>query len=87
MPWKPSTFSTVIERHYRASTIVPSDREPSKWLAMMADPLLAQSAVDGLKSAASELVIEGNYYRQREKPRRTTPPPNSPPRPRPAHHL
>ena len=34
----------------------------------MADPLLAQSAVDRMKSAAWELVIEGESYRNHEKP-------------------
>lgn len=61
-------YGLVIERHHRAATVLTSNRDPSEWLAMMADPLLAQSAVDRLKSAAWELVIEGESYRQREKP-------------------
>jgi DNA replication protein DnaC len=67
-------YELVIERHHRASTVVTSDRDPSEWLAMMADPLLAQSAVDRLKSAAWELVIEGESYRPREKPKLGVPP-------------
>jgi DNA replication protein DnaC len=67
-------YELVIERHHRAATVLTSDRDPSEWLAMMADPLLAQSAVDRLKSAAWELVVEGNSYRQREKPTLDTPP-------------
>ena len=48
--------------------MLTSNRDPSEWLGFMADPLLAQSAVDRLKSAAWELVIEGESYRQHEKP-------------------
>lgn len=61
-------YGLVIERHHRTATVLTSNRDPSEWLAMMADPLLAQSAVDRIKSAAWELVIEGESYRQREKP-------------------
>ncbi|MGH9823124.1 MAG: ATP-binding protein [Blastocatellia bacterium] len=61
-------YELVIERHHHSSTVLTSNRDPSEWLAVMADPLLAQSAVDRLKSAAWELVIEGESYRQREKP-------------------
>jgi len=61
-------YETVVERHQRASTILTSNRDPSEWLALMTDPLLAQSAVDRLKSAAYELVIDGESYRDRQKP-------------------
>jgi DNA replication protein DnaC len=64
-------YDIVVERHLRASTIVTSNREPGEWLAVMADPLLAQSAIDRLQSAAYELVVEGESYRRRQKPRRT----------------
>lgn len=61
-------YELVVERHHNAATVVTSNRDPSEWLAVMADPLLAQSAVDRLQSAAYELVIEGESYRRREKP-------------------
>lgn len=61
-------YELVVERHHAGATVLTSNRDPSEWLAMMADPMLAQSAVDRLKSAAWELVIEGESYRQHEKP-------------------
>jgi DNA replication protein DnaC len=61
-------YELCVERHQRAATVVTSNREPSEWLAMMADPLLAQSAIDRLVSTAHELVIEGDSYRRRQKP-------------------
>ena len=65
-------YELVVERHRRASTIVTSNREPSEWLAMMSDALLAQSAVDRLTSGAHTLIIEGPSYRQRDHHRRAT---------------
>jgi len=61
-------YETIVERHQRASTVVTSNRDPSEWLALMTDPLLAQSAVDRLKSAAYELVVDGESYRDRQRP-------------------
>ncbi len=45
-------YELVVERHRTAATVLTSNRDPSEWLAVMADPLLAQSAVDRMKSAA-----------------------------------
>jgi DNA replication protein DnaC len=61
-------YQLVVERHRKAATVVTSNREPAEWLAMLADPLLAQSAIDRLTSTAHELVIEGESYRQRQRP-------------------
>lgn len=61
-------YEIVVERHQNAATVVTSNREPNEWLAMMADPLLAQSAVDRLVSTCHELVIEGDSYRRRQRP-------------------
>jgi hypothetical protein len=41
---------------------------PSEWLALMTDPLLAQSAVDRLTSTCHELIVEGDSYRRRQRP-------------------
>lgn len=65
-------YETIVERHRRASTIITSNRDPSEWLALMTDPLLAQSAVDRLTSAAYELVVDGESYRDRQRPTITT---------------
>lgn len=61
-------YELVVARHRKTSTVITSNREPNEWLALMADPLLAQSAVDRACSTAHELVIEGESYRRRQKP-------------------
>lgn len=61
-------YELIVDRHRAAATIVTSNREPVEWLALMADPLLAQSAIDRLQSAAHELVLDGESYRKRQRP-------------------
>lgn len=60
-------YELIVERHRKASTIVTSNREPSEWMSMMSDTLLAQSAIDRLTSGAHTLVIEGPSFRQRNQ--------------------
>ena len=61
-------YQLCVERHRKAATIVSSNRTPKEWLPMMADPLLAQSAVDRLASTAHGLIFVGLSYRLRQKP-------------------
>jgi len=61
-------YELVVARHQKASTVVTSNRGPDEWLAIMTDPMLAESAVDRLTSTAHELVIEGPSYPRRQKP-------------------
>jgi DNA replication protein DnaC len=62
-------YEIIVERHRRGSMVVTSNREPQEWLGTMTDPLRAQSAIDRLQNAAHELVVEGESYRKRQKPR------------------
>lgn len=66
-------YELIVERHRSAATVVTSNRTPIEWLGLMADPLLAQSAIDRLQSAAHELVLDGESYRQRQRPSITDP--------------
>ena len=64
-------YDLIVERHRRASTVITSNRDPAEWLALLGDQLLAQSAIDRFSSAAFELVIDGESYRDRQKPQLT----------------
>jgi len=71
-------YQLFLERTGCASMIITSNRDTSEWLAMFDDMLLAQSAVDRFKNSAYDLVIDGESYRPRLKPKldtADTPPP------------
>jgi DNA replication protein DnaC len=62
-------YEIFIERHRSGSTIITSNRGPDEWLATFADPVRAQSAVDRFTSNSYDLVIDGESYRSRLKPK------------------
>lgn len=62
------TYEVLTERHRCGSMIVTSNRGPDEWLAMFADPVRAQSAIDRFSNHSYDLVIEGKSYRRRLKP-------------------
>jgi len=62
-------FEIVTARHQAASIVLTSNRDPSEWLPLLADPLLAQALVDRFTNNAYDLIIEGESYRKKQKPR------------------
>lgn len=73
-------YQLFVERNAKASTIVTSNRDTAEWLAIFDDTLLAQSAVDRFKNNAYDLVVDGESYRARLKPKLDPemPPPAAP---------
>ncbi len=74
----------LTERHRSGSVIVTSNRGPDEWLPTFADPIRAQAAIDRFTSNAYDLVIDGESYRTRLKPKVGQAPANTP-APRPGH--
>lgn len=66
------TYELVTARHQTGSIVLTSNRDPSEWLGILADPLLAQALVDRFTNNAYDLVIEGESYRKKQKPRLTS---------------
>lgn len=62
-------YDVLDERHRVGSVVVTSNRGPDEWLAAFADPLRAQSAIDRFTNQSYDLVIDGESYRPRQKPR------------------
>lgn len=62
-------YAIMTERHRSGSIIITSNRGPDEWLATFADPVRAQAAIDRFTSNAYDLVIEGDSYRGRLKPK------------------
>ena len=65
-------YQLIVERSGRAPTIVTSNRDTAERLAAFDETLLVQRVVDRVIHNAYDLVIEGESYRARLKPKLRT---------------
>ncbi len=63
-------YELVIARHRVSSFVITSNRAVEEWLALFADAVLGNSALDRLANASYQIVIEGKSYRQKLSPHR-----------------
>lgn len=69
----PEDFYEVInERYEKGSMIVTSNRAFSEWPDLFASPLLASAALDRLADHSHQIVITGNSFRAKGRPRAAT---------------
>src|SRR5581483_2700859 len=63
-------YELVIARHRRASFVITANRAVDEWLALFADPILGNSALDRLANASYQIALDGPSYRARLSPHR-----------------
>jgi|WetSurSiteA1Bulk_404760.scaffolds.fasta_scaffold31306_1 DNA replication protein DnaC len=62
-------YDILIERYGVSSTILTSCRHIEEWMDLFDDPLVANSILDRLTHNAHQILIEGESYRTKRKPR------------------
>ncbi len=63
-------YELVIARHRVSSFVITSNRAIEEWLALFADPVLGNSALDRLANSSYQIVIDGKSYREKLSPHR-----------------
>jgi DNA replication protein DnaC len=62
-------FELVSERHKHGSTIITSNRAPTDWYGLFTNPVIAEGTLDRLVNRAHHVLMDGNSYRPRQRPR------------------
>ncbi|MCE2499733.1 MAG: ATP-binding protein [Dehalococcoidia bacterium] len=63
-------YGLILNRHRASSFVITSNQAVDEWLSLFDDPILGNSALDGLANASYQIVIEGTSYRERLSPHR-----------------
>jgi DNA replication protein DnaC len=61
-------YDVLVERDRRVATVITSNRAVEEWVALFADPILANSALDRFAHRAHQIVMEGPSLRAARAP-------------------
>ena len=62
-------YEIITERHLKSSIIITSNRPTQDWVPLFPDPVMANSALDRLAHHAHHLLMEGESYRRKLRPK------------------
>lgn len=63
-------YAVVDQRYGLKSTIITSNRSISDWTAVFPDPIMANALMDRLCHNAHQIIIKGESYRKKMKPKK-----------------
>ena len=64
-------YELVAERHFKASSIITSNRKVESWGTLFPDPAMGNAALDRLVNQGHQLVLEGDSYRKQLRQQNT----------------
>ena len=62
-------YAVVDERYRQKSTILTSNRAINDWAKIFPDPIMANAIMDRLAHNAHQIIIKGESYRKKYKPK------------------
>lgn len=65
-------YEIVTERYLKSPIIITSNRPPQDWIPLFPDPVMANSAMDRLAHHAHHLIMEGESFRKKLRPKPST---------------
>lgn len=62
-------YELIAERVGKSSFIITSNRTIDAWVKLFPDPVMANAALDRLSNNAHQIILEGESYRKKERPK------------------
>jgi DNA replication protein DnaC len=65
-------YELIAERIHKGNFIITSNRTVDAWVKLFPDPVMANAALDRLANNAHQIILEGDSFRKRGRPKQET---------------